>query len=228
MEENINDEKSVEISKRIVLGLDPAEWCGYCLAEVTPEKVRIFEYGRIVVDTSAELQGKWCHDLTRKIIKLIRKYNVTEVAVENYFFSHKTRQGSDVNAAYRTAIHMLCTSKKIDIPYTKISITEWKKYIAGRSTPTKEQRKKWKKDANKFFIQEALYLRRGIRFPNHIISEKTGKPIYYQSDAVDAVAQTIYYCELILGYRGITVMEVVPPPDVEFKKESKHLYKYPE
>lgn len=214
--------------KKIVLALDPAEHTGYCLIEITPEKNRIFEYGGIVVDTSSEFQGDHCHDLTRKLIKLIRKYNVTEVAVEDYFFSNKTRQGSNINAAYRTAIHMMCRSKKINIPYTILNISGWKTYIAGSSRPTKEQKKKWGKDhAKKLYIQEALFLRRGIRFPNHTISEKTGKPIIFQSDPIDAVAQGIFYCEMVLGYRGETVMEVVPPPDVEFKKKSKKIYIYP-
>lgn len=223
-----NDKTENNPTKKVVLALDPAEHTGYCLIEITPAKNRIFEYGSITVDTSSNYQGDHCHDLTKKLIKLIRKYSVTEVAVEDYFFSNKTRQGSNVNAAYRTAIHMMCRSKKINIPYIILNISGWKTYIAGASRPTKEQKKKWGKDpSKKLYIQEALFLRRGFRFPNHTISEKTGKPIIFQSDPIDAVAQGIFYCEMILGYRGETVMEVIPPPDIKFKKESKKMFIYP-
>ena len=231
METNSENEVEPIKPKKVVLAIDPAESCGYCLIEITPVKNRIFEYGTIIVDTSSNYQGDHCHSLCKKLIKLIRRNAVTEVAVEDYFFSSKFKSGCNVNGAYRTAIHMMCRSKKINIPYTVISISGWKTYIAGSARPTKEQKKKWGKEtSNKFYVQEALYLKRGIRFPNHTISEKTGNPILFQSDPVDAVSQGIYYCEMILGYRGGsegTVMEVVPPPDVEFKKESKKMFIYP-
>ena len=131
-----------------------------------------------------------------------------------------------MNGAYRTALHMLCRDKGLH--YEVLSISLWKKYVAGRATPTKEQKKQWGAEpAKKLYMQQALYERYGFRFPNHSLSKKTGKPIMFRYDIVDAVAQAVFYCSIFLKVKSIS-MSVKIPDDVEWKKTPKKLFIYEE
>lgn len=183
-----------------VLVLDPAASTGYVLFKVRTRstgavKAQMYAYGHIDVDTSSDFQGDHCIDLTDKIESLMEEHLVDCVALEDYFFSRKFVNGSSVNAAYRTAIHILC--RKRGLPYTILNVSLWKTYVAGRSTPTKEQKKRWGPKAKKYFIQEALWKSYQIRFPNYALSNKNRR-ICFRSDVVDAVAMGIYFCKMIL------------------------------
>jgi len=209
-----------------ILVLDPAESTGYTIVNVDEQQsvADIFEYGYIQVDTSSNYMGDWLINLSQCIEALIQRYAVQVVVVEDYFFSSRFTTGSNVNPAYRAAIHM--TARKLGLPYEILNISQWKSYVAGRSVPTKDQKKKWGKPAaNKLFIQEALWFRHGIRFPNHSISEKTGKPIKFRYDIVDAVGQSVCYCKLMVGIRTIACSMPIPA-DVFFKKPDKHQIDY--
>ena len=99
--------------------------------------------------------------------------------------------------------------------------------IFSSYTPSKEQKKQWGKDpAKKLYIQQALYDNFGFKFPNHSLSKKTGKPILFRYDIVDAVAMMVYFLCTFLRVREVT-MSVEVPEDVEFKKASKKLFVYP-
>jgi hypothetical protein len=89
----------------------------------------------------------------------------------------------------------------------------WKKHVAGYVTCTKQMKQLWGKEkAKKVYIQDALWKRRRIRFPNHSLSTLTNKPISLRYDEVDAVGQAIYYCEVMLNYKNVTICD--PRPDV--------------
>lgn len=209
-----------------VLCLDPAASTGYCIMTIADDKSHavITEYGFIDVDTSSDYQGDHCIDLMQRITDILEKHDIDHVTVEDYFFSQRFASGSNVNAAYRTAIHILCRQKSI--PYTILNVSAWKTFTAGRSVPTKEQKKKWgAQAAKKLFIQQALWEKWGFRFPNHSLSEKTGKPIIFRFDIVDVVAQAVYFAGLIQGVKPIS-MTVFVPPDVQFKKPNKKQFIY--
>jgi len=211
----------------IVLIVDPAESTGYCLAEVSEDGTTadIYQYDFIDVDKSSEYEGDHCIDLQNQLKAIIDENAVENAGVETYFFSKKTANGSCTNASYRAAIHI--TLRQNDVPYTILNISSWKNYIAGRSTPSKEQKKQWGKDpAKKLYIQQALYDNFGFKFPNHSLSKKTGKPILFRYDIVDAVAMMVYFLCTFLRVREVT-MSVEVPEDVEFKKASKKLFVYP-
>jgi hypothetical protein len=160
----------------------------------------------------------------RKVQKLLRLHQVEHIAIEDYFFTRKFVNGCNVNAAFRTAIHIVARRNNID--YTIINVSAWKTFIAGRSKPTKEQVKAWGKlAAKKLYIQEALWTYYGFRFPNHSLSKTTGKPIVFRYDIVDVVAQATYYCGLICGIKEIT-MTVEIPDNVVFKRATKKQYVY--
>jgi len=203
-----------------ILVIDPAESTGIALVSVDEfnSTADIFHYNYINVDTSSNYIGDWCLNLAAVIESLIVKYEVKQVVVEDFFFSSRFTSGSNVNPAYRTAIHM--TVRKLKLPYEILNISQWKSFVAGRSVPTKEQKRKWGTKANKKFIEEALTLRHGIKLPNHSISEVTGKPIMFRYDIVDAIAQSICYCKLMLGIRTLTC-SVVVPPDVDWNAPKK-------
>jgi Holliday junction resolvasome RuvABC endonuclease subunit len=178
---------------RTILVLDPAASTGYSLVHIDGQTATIYDYGFLDVETDSEYNGDRCLDLMRQVHKLIIDNNVSHVAIEDYFFSKRFANGCDVNAAYRTAIHIQC--RMLGIPYTILNISLWKKFVAGSSTPSKIQKAKWGKDpAKKLMVQEALWKKYGFRFPNHSISLKTGKPIKFRYDVVDAVAQAVFFC----------------------------------
>lgn len=219
--------KGVECSEEngiIALVLDPAISTGYCLLCYTPgSPAIIFAQGHLTVDTSSDYSGDYCIDLQTKLKRLISKYGVNHIAVETFFFSKRFATGSTLNAELRTAIYIL--ARQLGLPYTILGISEWKKFIAGRSTPTKEQVKQWGRErAKKLFIQQALWERFGIRFPNHSISAKTGKPISFKLDVVDAVAQGVYFAFIYLRALEI-VSKVEIPKDVYVK--GKESFSYP-
>lgn len=222
----------------ILLTLDPATSCGYCLAELSWDytttgkgkgwkwtSVNIYEYGIINVDTSSNFQGDHCIDLMNKIQELIDAHGVEHIGIEDFFFQKKFANGSNVNAAFRTAIHILARQNNIE--YTVLNITAWKNFISETKGPTKEQKKLWGKLAKKIYIQDALWRNYGIRFPNHCISDKTSKPIGFRYDIVDVVGQAIYYCCMFCGIpKDCVECSVEIAEDVVTKM--KNLYCYPE
>jgi hypothetical protein len=161
----------------------------------------------------------------RRVESLIKIHNIDHITIEDYFFSARFANGCNVNAAYRTALHIL--ARQLNIEYTILNISAWKSFVAGRSVPTKEQKTLWGKEAGKkLFIQQALWERWGFKFPNHSLSEKTGKPIKFRFDIVDVVGQAVYFAGLLQRVKRIS-MNVKIPPDVQFKKVNKKQFFYP-
>lgn len=204
---------------KTILAIDPAQSCGYAVAKIDNDNCTIIEYGFIDVDTSSQYMGDWCIDLQNRISDIQSRVNADAIAVEDYFYSSRFRQGANVNPAYRAAIHIW--ARKSNLHYEILNISAWKVFVAGRTTPTRLQKQKWGASAaKKLMVLEALWLRFNIRFPNHSISETTGKPILFRFDVVDAVAQAIYASFLLYNCKQFQC-SVTIPPDVVFKKTSK-------
>lgn len=212
----------------IILVCDPGTSTGYALVNITGnESADIYDYGFIDVDVSSNLQGDHCIDLMNRLQELIDEHEVEHIAVEDYFFSKKFVNGCNANAAFRTAIHILARQNELE--YTILNISSWKSFVAGRSTPTREQKAIWGAEAaKKLFIQQALWEKNKFRFPNHSISETTGKPINFRFDIIDVVGQAVYYCGMIcqIPVKKIT-LSVIPPDDVKFSRDSKKRFIYP-
>jgi len=206
-----------------ILALDPAISTGYCILSIKNDTASIVKYGFIEVGEH-KYNGDRCIEMMNNVEKLVHEHNIDDVCIEDYFFSNKFANGCDVNAAFRTAIHIKL--RELNLPYEILNISLWKKFTAGRSTPTKEQKKKWGKDpAKKLMMQLALWEKYNIRFPNHSLSLKTGKPIKFRYDVVDAVSQGIFYCKIFLNVSNIAC-DVICPDDFEFKKAPKVMFKY--
>ena len=206
-----------------ILILDPGTSTGYCVISVDNNKADIHTWGFIDIEHK-EYAGDQYIELENEIKKLINKHNITEVAVEDYFFSGKFAQGVNLNSAYRAIIHMTC--RKMNVPYTVINISLWKKFINGRTTPTKIQKQQWGKEAaKKLMTQESLWKRWNIRFPNYCLSSKTNKPIMFRFDIVDAIAMGIFFLCIHKNIQDwkYTVKKI---KDVEFKRQSKKTFKY--
>jgi Holliday junction resolvasome RuvABC endonuclease subunit len=211
---------------KTALVLDPAGSTGFAVAKIENNVFTIFDYGFIDIDKEFEFQGDECIDLMNQVSYLIEKHSIDHVAIEDYFFSGRFAQGSTTNAAYRTAIHILCRQRGIE--YSILNISAWKKFISGRTTPTPLQKKMWGNGpAKKLMIQEVLWKKYKFRFPNHSLSKKTNKPIAFRTDIVDAVAQAVYFARLYLDIQEVQ-MKVDVPPDVELKKTSKAIFNYEE
>jgi Holliday junction resolvasome RuvABC endonuclease subunit len=209
---------------KILLTLDPAKSTGYSIAKIEEKICSIIEYGFIDVDTSSPYMGDWCINLQQKLDEINERIKIDEVAVEDYFYSSRFKQGSNVNPAYRTAIHMW--SRNLNLHYEILNISSWKIYVCGRTTPTKQQKQKWgASNAKKMMVVQALWERHGIKFPNHSTSHKTGKPIQFRFDIADAVAQSMYAAYLRFNCNNfISLVDV--PEDVLFKNVNKKHFVY--
>jgi Holliday junction resolvasome RuvABC endonuclease subunit len=208
-----------------VLVLDPANCTGYCIYEFNKDKAsaNIIDWGFIEINQHTYMGDQYL-DLLSKIDKLIRDHDIEQVAVEDYFFSRRSPQGANLNCAYRAMIHMKC--RELKKHYDVLNISLWKKYVNGRSTSTKEQKAKWGKEpSKKLMTQESLWNRWKIKFPNHSISLKTGKPIKFRYDVVDAVAMAIFHASIYLHANKIEY-SVNMNKNVEWKKVPKGTYDY--
>lgn len=211
----------------ILLALDPGASTGYALVNIDEENstADIYEYGFIDVDITSNYSGDHCINLMERLQSIIDEHQVNYICVEDFFFSRKFATGCTVNVAFRTAIHILARQNGLD--YSILNISAWKTYIAGRSTPTREQKQKWgPTPAKKLFIQQALWEWWGFRFPNHSISENTGKPIAFRYDIIDVVAQALYFCAMIWHVKGEITLSVPVPDDINFKRKSKKQFLY--
>lgn len=209
-----------------VLILDPAASTGYCLLKIDGTAGRIYEYGFIDIVNDSDYDGDRCIDMMNQIKHLIEKHGVCELAVEDYFFSQRSAQGGMLNVALRTAIYI--QARLLGLKYTVLNVSNWKKFIAGRTTPTKDQKARWgKAPAKKLMIQQALWDKYRFKFPDHSISLKTGKPIKFRYDIVDAVAQAVFFGRLYLNLTDVKLdVRIQDCPDPKVKKAA--LFSYPE
>lgn len=209
-----------------VLIVDPASSTGYCIYTIDDSEAsaKIIDWGFIEVEDTTNYDGDRYIDLADKITNIIIDNDIEMVGIEDYFFSRRSPQGSTLNCAYRAVIHMVC--RKMDIHYDILNISLWKKFVNGRSTPTKLQKTQWGKEpAKKLMTQESLFLKWGIRFPNHSISKKTGKPIKFRYDIVDAVAMAVFHASIYLHAKSISY-NVSVSADHDWKKVPKGTYEY--
>lgn len=207
-----------------ILTIDPASSTGYCIGELKDGNFNIVDWGFIEVENLTDYDGDRYVDYRKKIKKLIKDYNVGMVGVEDYFFSNRSPQGSTLNCAYRAVIHLVC--REYSIHYEILNISLWKKFVNGRSTSTKDQKAKWGKEpSKKLMTQESLWLKWDIRFPNHSLSKKTGKPIKFRYDIVDAVGMAIFHTSIYLHAKSISY-NVIVSSDHDWKKIPKGTYEY--
>ena len=207
-----------------ILVLDPANSTGYCIFELDEinSVAEIKQWGFIDVEQH-NFAGDQYIDLLSKIENIIKSNDISRVAVEDYFFSQRSAQGSTLNCAYRAVIHLKCRQMKLH--YDILNISLWKSFINGRTTPTKDQKAKWGKEpAKKLMTQESLFKRWGIKFPNHSISNLTNKPIKFRYDIVDAVAMAVFHASIYMNAK--TIKYSLSVADVDWKKTPKGTYEY--
>lgn len=206
-----------------VISFDPALSCGWCISEIHTNSVELLECGYINIDKQ-QYTGDMCLNLQESAKVLIKKYDdIEEVVLEDYMFSQSKCQGAQINLFLRGALMMLC--RTLNKPYWVAPVSNWKSIIAGRSTPTRECIKYYGKAlANKIFIQEALWVRYSIRFPNYSVSEKTKKPIAFRYDIIDATAINIAHAYSVHNIKNV-VDSIDHLPDINYKVSKKH-YSY--
>lgn len=203
----------------IVLALDPGSSCGYAFASLSDQNtVDVFEYGAFDIPDALS-RGPQCLYLMAEVRKLLAKHPVELVGIEDYFVSGRFNSGVDLNYFFRAAIVIAC--EQDGMKYEMMNPSNWKVFVAGRSTPTKEQKLRYGKQvAKKAMIVEALRDRYGIKVPNHSISEKTGKPIQFRYDTTDAIGQVMYACNLVVPITRFTC-SVAVPADVDLAAPKK-------
>jgi Holliday junction resolvasome RuvABC endonuclease subunit len=212
----------------VVLAVDAGASCGYAIARIdrSARKADVFEYGYMDIDTSSPFVGDWCRNLMARLDSICARIRITDVAVEDYFFSSRHKSGANVNPMYRAAIYIW--ARGAGLPHHTLGITNWKTFVAGRSTATREEKAAWGAErAKKLMVARALWDRHQIRFPNFSVSEATGRPIALRMDCVDAVGQALYAAHMIYACRDFSC-SVPVPPDHSFPKTAKRLLDYSE
>lgn len=208
-----------------VLVLDPANSTGYCVFKYDEDNasMEITHWGFIDIEQNDTYLGDQYISVLNHVGSLIILHDIKKVALEDYFFSHRSPMGANINCSYRAMIQMKC--RQLGLHYEILNISLWKKYINGRSVPTKEQKIKWGKEpSKKLMTQESLFKTWGIRFPNHSISQLTGKPIKFRYDIVDAVAMAIFYASIYLHVNKIQYS--LPVNDFKWNKIPQGTYDY--
>lgn len=202
------DLSTVRIPVAKILAVDPGEETGWCVLHVykTPDvSATIHQYGYWKIDTDSTYMGDWCLDLREKVRAAIHEFEITEIYVEDYFFNKKTPSGSNVNPAYRAAVHMI--SRELNLHYEVLSITHWKHCIMGKSRPSPEEKKKWGvADSQKWIVVEALSLRHGIDLPAKL-EGRTKNGVRCKFDIADAIGQGIYGCFLLHNVRTVNLAD---------------------
>jgi Holliday junction resolvasome RuvABC endonuclease subunit len=212
------------MNKRVLV-LDPADSTGWCFVDIIDGIAHIKEWGFVDIE-SCEYSGDEYLLFIEAIQNLISQFEPDVIAHEDYFFSKFASQGANKNCAYRAMIQMI--AREHGLHYEVLNISLWKKFVNGRTTPTKLQKSVWGKEpAKKLMTQESLWKQWNIRFPNHSISKKTGKPIKFRYDIVDAVAMAIFYVTIFCRVQQIQY-DIQQIDDVKFKKIPKGTYVYEE
>ena len=131
---------------------------------------------------------------------MIRRERPDLILIEDFFFSGKFANGANTNCEIRGIYKAIAALKKI--PYVGMNQSEWKRLVAGRSTPTKNQVQRWgKQKAKKKFIVEALKIKHGIDCPSKSLNQKTNRPNDFKFDVSDAIGILIaYFLKQGVGY----------------------------
>jgi Holliday junction resolvasome RuvABC endonuclease subunit len=171
-----------------VLVLDPATSSGYMIVSLEGD-LRLIDWGLI------DLKGNEVGDKLSKyysyIQEVIEAHQISVIVFEEYFFSSRFCTGANLNVYIRGVLVLLASQKNLKV--WTIPPSEWKKTIAGTSSPTKEQKKKYGKlKAKKEYIKQALLDRWNITFPDKVENSK-GRFINLKSDLIDCVGIGISY-----------------------------------
>ncbi len=186
-----------------VLVIDPATTSGYCIVQHYQDfekkwdfKAHTYageceisqpQYFTLKTSKEGDHTGNSCNQIYEFFKKVALEEEITMMAMEDYIFSRFAKQGAKLNVAIRAALQMLADDLKI--PYIIIPIALWKRSVSGRGRPTKEEKAKWGKAANKRFIAEALKSY-GINLPEKIKNSK-GRMVNFKYDLSDVIGQAI-------------------------------------
>jgi len=175
-----------------VLAFDPSESTGVAIGTIKDKTLHIEKVGMLFAKKELDL-GLMYLDYDMKVQRLIMIEEPQIVIQESFFASGKFCQGVDVNFVLRGLISMACSRE--DKSLLTASPSEWKKFVAKRSSPTKEEKLKYGTKAKKAFIQEALR-NKGIILPEKYTGP-SGRKINVTSDVWDAIGILLYGAYLI-------------------------------
>lgn len=166
-----------------ILALDPS---------VTSTGWALYEGGKITscgfkTFPPTEHEGDRLIQAINWLSNMIALCHVELVVMEQYFFRKKYAAGADVNPEIRAAFKIATALHSIHFCLSKASV--WKKVVSGRSSPTKQEKRKYGKDAaKKIFIVQALEKKFGLKCPTKIPNHETGKIINFKYDISDAIS----------------------------------------
>lgn len=120
----------------VVMGIDPGlAIVGYGIIESNGNKYNVIDYGVITTPAkiSYAIRIKMIYDAMQK---LLEKYDIDEVAIEELFFTNNAKTAINVAQA-RGAIVLSCMNKELDIfEYTPLQV---KQNVCGYGKADKKQ-----------------------------------------------------------------------------------------
>ena len=138
----------------VILGIDPATSCGWCVGKLENDSLEIIDCGFIEISKS-EYTGDMCLNMQSNVKVLFETYEIDEMVIEDYIFSGRKCSGAHLNLYIRGCLHMLCRS--YNKPYTIASISNWKSIIAGKSMPSFEMKSFMEKNLQTKYSYKKLY-----------------------------------------------------------------------
>ena len=159
-----------------ILAFDPSKSCGIALLEDG-----VLRNSWLFISPDAD-NGEVYRSFLNQV-KLTMMWNIPDLVVLESYFVGKFHNGADVNYTLRGLIELAAADAGKPVQY--VSPTEWKKFVAGRSTATIEQKKMWGAKSNKQFIIKALEDRFGVTLPPMV--GLRGKEKSPPSDCYDAI-----------------------------------------
>jgi len=140
----LKKEKSGDIDSRVILGIDPGTGrCGWAIVRIKNKELRIknedgvelAECGLIETPAKTPLADR-LKIIFEKITELIKKYDPTELAIEELFFVKNVKTG--ISVAHARGVIMLA-GELAKIPVFEYKPNEIKLAIAGHGHANKEQ-----------------------------------------------------------------------------------------
>lgn len=122
---------------------------------------------------------------------LVRVTKPDHIAIEGYFFSKKFATGTDVNSEIRGVMKMALADCGVD--YEVINPSDWKRALCGRTTSTRQEKKKYGKEKSKKLMTVHALVNLGLKCPKRIINPHTNRKSNFKFDVSDALGILLFY-----------------------------------
>jgi len=118
------------MKKNVVVGIDPATLCGFCVLEMDGSIAEVFE-----MNLANECKAKRAHELIKIIRILNDNYKIEMICFESVF-GHSRHA---IKILERLAGVIIAVSEIYCLPYCEVPVTKLKLYATGTGKASKQQ-----------------------------------------------------------------------------------------